>query len=147
MKKLASNLTLAGVMIITTITGIYAQPCGGRGGKTNQARMYNTETVETIAGVITDIEKIEKDQKGCYGVHLMVKTKNESISVHLGPGWYLENQEEQFEKEDEVSITGSRITYKGEPAIIAKEVKIEEDVLVLRDDNGFPVWRGWRRRM
>jgi hypothetical protein len=51
----------------------------------------------------------------------------------------------KIEPKDKVEVTGSRITFDGKPAIIAAEVKKGDEALKLRDDNGFPVWSGWRR--
>jgi len=47
---------------------------------------------------------------------------------------------------DKGEITGSRITFQAQPAIIAAELKKGTEILKLRDENGFPVWSGWRRR-
>lgn len=47
---------------------------------------------------------------------------------------------------DKVEVTGSRITFQDKPAIIAAEVKKGDEILKLRDGNGFPAWAGWRRR-
>jgi hypothetical protein len=80
------------------------------------------------------------------GVHMILKTGKETISVHLGPGWYLENQDVKIEAKDKVEVKGSKITFGGTPAIIAMEVKKGDEVLKLRDDAGYPVWAGWRRR-
>jgi hypothetical protein len=76
----------------------------------------------------------------------MVRTDQETISVHLGPAWYVQRQDIKIVPGDKVEITGSRITYQGKPAIIAAEVKKGEEILKLRDENGFPAWSGWRRR-
>jgi len=82
----------------------------------------------------------------CYGVHLVLKTDKETISVHLGPGWYIENQDVKIAPKDKIEVKGSRITFEDKPALIAAQVKKGDDVLVLRDTSGFPVWSGWRRR-
>ena len=42
-----------------------------------------------------------------------------------------------------MEIKGVRTTYWGKPVIIAAEVKKGDNVLVLRDANGVPVWSGW----
>ena len=76
----------------------------------------------------------------------MVKTDKEEISVHLGPGWYIENQEIRIEPKDKISVKGSRITINGNPAIVAAEVMKGDQILKLRDESGFPVWSGWRGR-
>jgi hypothetical protein len=78
------------------------------------------------------------------GLHLTLKTEKETISVHLGPEWYLEKQDLKIEPKDRIEVKGSRITFNGKTAIIAREVKRGSDVLKLRDEAGFPVWAGWR---
>jgi hypothetical protein len=80
------------------------------------------------------------------GMHMNVKTDKETVSVHLGPSWYMENQDVKLEPKDKVEVKGSKITFDGKPAIIASEVKKGDDTLKLRDDSGYPVWAGWRRR-
>ena len=118
---------------------------GGWGTGAPYNRMYDPKTVETISGEVVSVDIITPMKGMCYGVHLMVKTDKETISVHLGPGWYIENQDTQIEPKDKVEVTGSRITLDGKPAIIAAEVKKGEELLKLRNKKGFPFWSGWRR--
>lgn len=73
------------------------------------------------------------------GVHRMVKTDKETVSVHLGPSWYIENQDVGIAGTDKIAVKGSRITLEGKPAIIAAEVKKGDEVLMLRDASGIPV--------
>ncbi len=48
--------------------------------------------------------------------------------------------------EDKVEIKGSLIKFAGEPVIIAAEVKKGDmTLLLLRSEDGFPIWSGWRR--
>lgn len=119
---------------------------GGWGPGTRYSRMYDPKTVETISGEVVSVDKITPIKGMYYGVHLMLKTEKETISVHLGPGWFIESQDVKIEPKDKIEVKGSRITYKGKPAIIAAEVKKGEEILQLRDDTGIPVWAGWKRR-
>jgi len=80
------------------------------------------------------------------GVHLLVDTGKERLSVHLGPEWYIERQDVPLERGDTIEVKGSRISFEGKPALVAAEVRKGADVLKLRDDAGVPVWSGWRRR-
>jgi hypothetical protein len=80
------------------------------------------------------------------GVHLTLKTEKETLPVHLGPSWYIENQDLQIEPGDKIEVKGSRIAFEGKPAIVAAEVRRGDDLLKLRDDAGVPFWAGWRRR-
>jgi len=130
----------------STQQGMRWKGSGGWGPKTNYGRMYNPETVETVSGEVVSIEKITPGKGMYYGIHLTVKTDKETISIHLGPGWFIENQSITIEPEDKIEVKGSRVSFEGKPAIVAAEVNKGEEILVLRDENGFPAWSGWRRR-
>jgi hypothetical protein len=126
--------------------GMKGRGSGGWGPGTPYNRMYDPKTVETITGEVAKIDKIVPLQGMYAGIHLLVKTDKETLSVQLGPEWYLENQDLDIQPGDRVEIKGSRITFQGKPALIAAEVRKGNEILRLRDDNGFPVWAGWRRR-
>jgi hypothetical protein len=119
---------------------------GGWGSGTPYARMYNPQTVETVSGEVVSVDKFTPMKGMSAGVHLIMKTDKETISVHLGPSWYIENQDQEIAPADRIEVKGSRITFQGKPAIIVAEVKKGDEVLMLRDANGIPVWSGWRRR-
>jgi len=108
--------------------------------------MYNPQTVETISGVVVSVGKFDGMKGMSQGVHAVVKTDTETISVHLGPTWFIDNQESKISANDMVEVKGSRITFEGKPTIIAAEVTKDGQTLTLRDATGMPVWRGWRRK-
>jgi hypothetical protein len=76
------------------------------------------------------------------GVHLLVKAGADTLSVHLGPAWYLGEQPLKLAAGNVIDIRGSRITVGGSPALIAAEVRRGDNALVLRDSNGLPKWSG-----
>ncbi len=119
---------------------------GGWGMGMQYGKMFNPKTVETITGVVVSVDKITPMKGMSQGMHMILKTDKETIAVHLGPSWYIENQDIKIEQKDRVEVNGSRITFEGKPAIIAAEVKKGNEILKLRDEKGFPVWSGWRRR-
>jgi len=134
--------------IFLTVDSFAQRGRGWRGGCGNGnpcCRTYNSETEETISGEVVSVDKIVRGKKGFYRIHLTVKADEGTVTVHLGPGWYIENQDTKIEAKDKVEITGSKIFYEGKPVITAYEIKKGDDVLVLRDTDGFPAWRGWRR--
>ena len=154
MKKLSLLLAAGAIAILVGSPTSYAQPrpgmmwrgSGGWGPGTPYYKMYDPKALETISGEVTSVDRITPNKGMAAGIHMIVKTEKETISVHLGPSWYLENQDVKIEPKDKVEVKGSRTTFAGKPAIIAAEVRKGDDVLKLRDDNGFPVWSGWRRR-
>ena len=118
---------------------------GGWGPGSPYARLYDPKTVETISGEVVKVDRVSPMRGMSTGVHVVLKTDKEQVSVYLGPLWYLENQDVKIEPKDKVEITGSRVTVQGTPAIIAAEVKKGDQILRLRDEAGVPVWSGWRR--
>ena len=144
------GLVVAVSMLLVTAAAL-AQPwkgwrgSGGWGMGSQYNRMYNPATVETVSGTVESVDKVTPVKGMYYGIHLMVKTDKETISVDLGPGWYIERLDTRIEKGDKVEVKGSRVTIAGKPAIIAAEVKKGDNTLVLRDSAGIPAWAGWRR--
>jgi len=118
---------------------------GGWGPGTPYGRMYDPAKVETISGTVESVGTAIP-MKGMYAAAtLVVKTDKETITVHLGPEWYIGRLDTRIAKGDAVEVRGSRVTFADKPAIIAAEVKKGDNVLVLRDSAGIPVWSGWRR--
>jgi hypothetical protein len=118
---------------------------GGWGMQGAYGRMYDPKTVETLKGEVTAVELFTPMSGMHSGVHLQLKTAKETINVHLGPSWYIENQDTKIEAQDKIEVKGSRVMIEGKPAIIAAEIKKGSEVLKLRDETGAPYWAGWRR--
>jgi hypothetical protein len=148
--------TLSGVVAVIGIVAAVLTPAasaqgmkwrgsGGWGPGTSYGRMYDTKTVETVSGEVMKVDRITPMRGMSSGVHLVVRTDKGEVSVHLGPQWYLENQDIRIEPKDMVEIKGSRVTIQGQPVLIAAEVKKGDQVLKLRDEAGIPMWAGWRR--
>ena len=149
MKKVVVIVSVLFLMIATNSfaqQGMKWRGSGGWGMGAQYNRMYDVKTVESISGEIISVDTITPQKGMSHGVHLTVKTDKETISVHLGPSWYIENQDVKLSPKDKIEVKGSRITFEGKPAIIAAEVKKGDEILTLRDANGIPMWSGWRRR-
>ena len=154
MKKLNLSFVLAAIAILFLAVSAYAQPrqgmmwrgSGGWGPGSQYNKMYDPKALETITGEVTAVDRIVPVKGMSGGVHMSIKTDKETISVHLGPSWYLENQDIKIEAKDKVEVKGSRVTFGGKPALIASEIRKGNEVLTLRDEAGFPAWMAWRRR-
>ena len=150
MKKIAVLIAVIFILSLLLVSGSSAgsgmkwRGSSGWGMGSQYSRMYDPKTVETITGEVVHVDKLTPMKGMSYGVHLAVKTDSETVSIHLGPGWYIENQDTKIEPKDKVEIKGSRITFQGKPALIAVEVKKGEETLKLRDEKGVPFWSGWR---
>ena len=125
--------------------GMKWQGSGGWGPGTPYNRMYDPAKAEALSGTVEAVTQVVPMKGMRSAVALTLKTDKETISVHLGPDWYISRLDTKIEKGDTIEVKGTRVTFSGKPAIIASEVKRGENVLVLRDATGVPVWAGWRR--
>jgi hypothetical protein len=116
----------------------------GRGGE--YGRLYDPKTSETVAGEILEMGYFSPKRGARRGVHLKLRSGADIVFVHLGPRWFIENQDILLFEGDEVEVTGSRILIDGKPTIIAASIRDGDNVLMLRDKDGIPVWAGWRKR-
>jgi hypothetical protein len=156
MKKILLVIIAICIISFVPAVGSFAQGMvmgfGGWSLDSRYGKMYDPRSIETISGEVMRVDMITPLRGMSKGVRILVKSEKGSIAVHLGPAWYLESQDVRIRPKvrimpkDRVEIKGSRITFKGKPAIIAAEVKKGDEVLKLRDESGYPVWSGKRRR-
>ena len=142
---LASILALALTSAALAQRGQGVMGSGGMGGRIG-GRMYDPQTVTTVSGEVVSADTISGPRGGYQGLHLTLKTDQETIPVHLGPKQFLDQQPIKFAAGDKVEVIGSRVTFDGKPVILAAEVKKGGQSLQLRDANGIPVWAGRGRK-
>jgi len=121
---------------------VWGQPTSaGDGSRTHYGKMWDARTVETLKGEVGAVEKYVPGRGGTvYGLRLTMKTESETVSVVLGPAWYIEAQHFKFEPKDTLEVNGSRMSIQGQPVIIAAEVKKGDKSLKLRNEAGSPLW-------
>src|SRR3989338_7558135 len=88
---------------------LFAQPkdfrwrgSGGWGPGTAYSKMYDPKTVETISGEVVKNDMITPRKGMSAGVHMSVKTDKGEVSVHLGPSYFIENQDVKIAAKDKV---------------------------------------------
>jgi hypothetical protein len=131
------------VLVLSTAIPVGAQPQGGGQGSPR----YDVATEATVTGSVESVEQITspgggRGRRGLGGTHLTLKTKADTLEVHLGPTAFLNEKKVAIAKGDTLMIVGSRVTVDGEPVFIAKEVRKGDSVWTLRDAAGLPLWRG-----
>jgi len=101
---------------------------------------YDVKTEVALTGTVEDVMEVP-GATAMSGTHLSLKTKAETIHVHLGPTAFVARQGVPLAKGDQVTVTGSRVKGEGFEAILARTVKKGDRVMTLRDDDGKPRWR------
>jgi len=152
MKKLITITVIIGMTALVLATASFArhvgdwQGSGGWGITGLYYRLYDPNTVITVHGEVLGFVEITPYPRMKMGLSLQLKTDQETFVVHLGPSWFIKNQDLKIAPKDTIEVTGSKIMFQGKPTIIATEIVKGDQVLKLRDKNGIPVWAGWRNK-
>ncbi len=152
MKKSKYSLILAVLITLFFAGATYSQMgmmwrgSGGWGMGGKYCGMYKTGKAETVTGEVVGLDSFMPYKGMGHGARLTLKTDKETISVHLGPVWYLEQQDFKIDTKDKITVKGVAVTYDGKKVIMASEVKKGDSVLKLWSDQGYPLWSGggWR---
>jgi hypothetical protein len=112
--------------------------------------MYDTATEVTLAGTVERVITIDEMAgrggrgrgmgMGMGGTHLMLKTDQETIEVHLGPSAYLKEQHVEIAAGDAIEVVGSRVTMNESEGVLARELRKGDHSWTLRDADGRPKW-------
>ena len=113
---------------------------GGWGSKGAYCKLYDTKTIETHRGTVVSVDAVTPIPGMSEGLELQLKTDQETITVHLGPRWYVENQDIIFQPQDVIEVTGSRINCEGQRIMAAAQVRKGDQLVTLRDAKGRPLW-------
>lgn len=121
---------------------------GGGMGQGMHMPKYDPSTVVTMKGTVEEVQEGmmhfgqmgQMQGMGHMGLHLILKTGKESLTVLVGPAGFVKDKGFTFAKGDQIEVTGSRVKYNDTDAVIAREIKKGDKTLTLRDEKGVPEW-------
>jgi hypothetical protein len=123
---------LSAVPIFALLTG--AALC-----QTNAPPKYDVSTETKMKGIVQEL-KFLPPSGAKPQARLLMKSGTDDVEVYLCPKSFLDDMGVTFKKGDEIQVTGSKVKLDGAELTLAREVSKGEDKLILRFDNGKPVW-------
>jgi DNA/RNA endonuclease YhcR with UshA esterase domain len=137
MKSVSSSRVLfAGATILVMSVALWGQKPNG-----NSAPKYDTVNEVKIKGTVDDVKTVPGAMEG---IHVVLKSENETILVHIAPEKFLKEMETTFIKGDTIEVVGCRIKdADGNDELLARQINKGTDELLLRDKKGRPVWATW----
>jgi hypothetical protein len=101
------------------------------------AKLYNPGTEVTMKGVVAEVKDFACPvSEGEMGSHLMLKTGEEMVQVHLAPGRIMRSNKLSFGAGDQLTVIGSKVQLYGNNDVIAREIIRGNEDFVLRDREG-----------
>jgi sporulation protein YlmC with PRC-barrel domain len=119
----------------------------GPGREDPYKKIFDSKTIKTISGQVIKVGQVPEPGFGMEMRLTVFVDKKEVLPVYLGPAFYIVGPEraKEFKIGDQVTVTGSQVTVRGELFMLATTVKRGNEVLRLRDKDGNPEWFGWRK--
>jgi hypothetical protein len=158
--RLSVVLVLGGIVLVTM--QFATAQMAGTGSRRSMMRgpLYDPATEITVKGAVSEIQQLTGKPMGTAtgtiwgncpgewtGTHLSITTdQGSTLIVHVGPTAFLTEKNFSLVKGDKLTIVGSKMQYKGSDFLIAREITKGDQVLKLRDSEGFPEWSGPARR-
>ena len=133
--KWSLQILLAVAVLFAYVPSGLAQKAANTGPK------YDLANQVKIKGVIDDMH----ETPGAFeGTHLIVKTDTGTVLVQLAPAEFLKEIDTSLKKGDQIDVVGAKNMGTEGEEILAREITIGNNTTTLRDDNGIPVWVGWK---
>lgn len=124
---------IAVIAVVLLIAGVhFERPISLQG-----AALYNPANEIVLKGVVREVQEYACPiSEGEMGEHLVVKTDDGVVQVHLAPGRILRSQKISFAPGDEISIVGSKFRFHGNNDLIAREITRGNENFMFRDHEG-----------
>ena len=117
------------------------QTPGNWGARSRVGKLYNPNTIQDAAGTVVSFQQTRPRLSRWHAVVVFLKTpNNDSMEVHLGPQWFLEENSLNLQPNDPIAVSGSLVTVEGRPFLMANKITKGDKTLVLRKDDGRPAW-------
>jgi len=109
-------------------------------GPKQRAPKYNVATEVRIEGVIQEVKQFWCPVNGDEGTHLMLKSENGVLEVHVAPLRFLQGNGVSFAIGDHIQVVGSMVIYEGHEAMIARKITRGDETFAFRKADGRPLW-------
>jgi len=146
MKRLLLVIFLI-VISVPAFSQIRFRGSDGWGCSTNYERLFNNFNLETFTGSVSKVDTITPMTGMGVAVRLILAVDGGvTLPVHLGPSWFILNQDLNFPQNDKIEVRGCRASISGSEFVMAVEVRRKDRILRFRDDDGNPFWCVFRRK-
>lgn len=121
------------VFVLLLILGVsFHRPVTAQG-----AALYNVANEVVVRGPVQELQEFDCPvSEGDLASHLMLKTAEGVLQVHLAPVRIMASQKLSFAPGDQIEVVGSKIRLNGKNGVIAREVTRGNETFIFRDHEG-----------
>jgi DNA/RNA endonuclease YhcR with UshA esterase domain len=134
-----SSLILGAVVAVAVIAAVlwvlgvsFHPPISAQG-----AALYNPADEITVTGVVQETQEFDCPvSEGELASHLMLKTPDGMIQVHLAPTRIISGQKLTFSPGDQLEVVGAKFRFEGKKGVIARVITRGNESIIFRDQEG-----------
>ncbi len=130
LKIIIGTLTVVLIVLLTAIPS----------RRERDSLSYSPKNETTVAGTVEDVQEFFCPVTDDRGTHLMLKTDDGTVMVHVALSRFLREHKISFNPGERWQVTGARIRYQGKDGMIARQLVRGGEVVTLRDTGGKPLW-------
>ena len=121
------------IFVLLLILGVsFHRPVSAQG-----AALYNAADEVVVRGFVKEVQEFDCPvSEGELASHLMLKTADGVLQVHLAPVRIMAGQKLSFAPGDQLEVVGSKIRLNGENGVIAREITRGNESFIFRDREG-----------
>ena len=121
------------LVVLLLIMGVnFNRPVSAQG-----AALYNAADEVVVGGRVQEVQEFDCPvSEGELASHLMLKTKDGVLQVHLAPVRIMAGQKLSFAPDDQIEVVGSKIRLNGKNGVIAREISRGKETFIFRDRQG-----------
>jgi hypothetical protein len=126
-------------LVIVTVAALFATLALAQKNSSG-APKYDFAAETKIKGTIEEVKDFECPVSGGLGAHLVLKSGDKPVIVHLALSKFLKEYDFSFKKGEEVEVIGVRTKLDEQDAILARQVIRGNSTFTFRDNKGKPLW-------
>lgn len=101
------------------------------------AALYNATDEVTLNGTVEEVQEADCPvSESELESHLLLKTGNGVVLIHLAPKRIMSGQNLTFSRGDQLEVIGAKVRVAGKKGVIAREIVRGNEDLVFRDRAG-----------
>lgn len=109
----------------------YKSPYGG---------MFFNGTPISLDGTIVEFSTFVPQPRMMSGNLIVLKTEKGNRTIHLGPRWYIREQNLELKVGDRISVQGNQVNQGKTEIVFASKITKGQQTWILRDPEGIPNW-------
>lgn len=131
---------LSGTLLLLLLAGASSVVSQEKNSSPQANYAYAQANEQTLRGWVVETRDFHCPVSGTMGSHITVKNETSTVEVHLAPAQFMKQYEINIRKGDNVTVVGSKISFEGKTALIAKSVAVGRETYNFRNQVGKPLW-------